>query len=170
MSRERRTLRYVDPHAPRGFLYRAYARFVNSRLGRWLSRRIVWKLDPIAMRLSRGRVGAGLILPTALLETRGARTGRVRRSVVIYFHDGDRPTIVASKMGQPNHPAWFHNARANPDVTFGGLPFTAVVVDDESTRARLFELADRVFPGYADYRERAAELGRAIPIIQLVAR
>ena len=44
----------------------------------------------------------------------------MRRNVVIYFHDGDRVTIVASKLGLPQHPAWFHNLRADPDVTFGG--------------------------------------------------
>ena len=41
----------------------------------------------------------GLVLPTALLETRGARTGRLRRNGVIYFHDGKRVTIIASKLG-----------------------------------------------------------------------
>jgi deazaflavin-dependent oxidoreductase (nitroreductase family) len=79
-------------------------------------------------------------------------------------------TIVASKLGLPAHPAWFHNVRANPDVTFGGRPFRAEVIDDESARARLWELADRVFPTYAVYRERAARVGRTIPIVQLVPR
>ena len=61
----------------------------------------------------------GLLLPTALLETRGARTGRARRNGVIYFHDGERVTIVASKLGLPQHPAWFHNLRVHPDVKLG---------------------------------------------------
>ena len=112
----------------------------------------------------------GLLLPTALLETRGARTGQTRRNGVIYFHDGDRVTIVASKLGLPQHPAWFHNLRAHPDVKLGGQPFQAVVVDDEVERARLWRLADRVFPAYARYRERAAAAGRAIPIVQLTPR
>ena len=79
-------------------------------------------------------------------------------------------TIVASKLGAPEHPSWFHNARANPDVLLGGRPFRAEVVEDEAERARLWELADRVFPPYAAYRERAARAGRTIPILQLVAR
>ena len=122
------------------------------------------------MRLTRGRVGLGLWLPTALLETRGARTGRVRRHVVLYFHDGERVTLMASKAGAPEHPAWFHNACANPDVTFGGEPFWAEVVDDEAERTRLWDLADRVFPAYAAYRERAARVGRTIPLLRLVPR
>ena len=77
------------------------------------------------MRLTRGRVGMGIGVPTALLETRGARSGAPRRNAVIYFHDGDRVTIVASKLGLPQHPAWFHNLRAHPEVTFGGIPMRA---------------------------------------------
>ena len=166
----RGALPYVDPRAPRGRLYRAYVRLVGTRVAGWLSRNIAWKVDPYLMRLTGGRLGVALILPTALLETRGARTGRVRRNVVIYFHDGDRVTIIASKLGMPEHPSWFHNARANPDVTFGGQPFRAEVIDDESARTRLWELADRVFPPYAAYRNRAARVGRTIPILQLVPR
>jgi deazaflavin-dependent oxidoreductase (nitroreductase family) len=163
-----RELRHVDPGKPRGRLYRAYARFAATRAMGWVSRKIVWKIDPVLMRLSRGRVGLGAGLPTALLETTGARTGEQRSNAVIYFHDGDRVTIVASKLGLPEHPAWFHNLRANPEVRLGGQPFRAEVVDDEGERARLWVLADRIFPGYASYRERADRSGRTIPIVQLV--
>jgi deazaflavin-dependent oxidoreductase (nitroreductase family) len=165
-----RPLPYVDPNARRGPLYRAYARLVGMRVMGRLSQLIVWRLDPVLMRLTGGRFGFGLLLPTALLETRGARTGEVRRNAVIYFNDGHRVTIIASKLGLPEHPSWYHNARANPDVTFGGHPYTAELIDDEASRTRLFALADRVFPPYAAYRARAAVAGRAIPILQLVPR
>lgn len=122
------------------------------------------------MRLTRGRLGMGLAMPTALLETRGARSGEPRSNVVIYFHDGERATIVASKLGLPRHPAWFHNLCANPDVTFGGIPMRATVVEDEAERARLWTLADRVFAPYAAYRREAAKANRTIPIVQLTAR
>ena len=163
-------LRRVDPAKPRGVLYRAFAWLTATRVIGRLSKAIVWKVDPLMMRLTRGRIGMGLLLPTALLETRGARTGQPRRNAVIYFHDGERVTIVASKLGLPQHPAWFHNLRADPDVTLGGQPFRAEVVDDPDERARLWELADRVFPGYAAYRERARGAGRTIPIVQLTPR
>jgi deazaflavin-dependent oxidoreductase (nitroreductase family) len=165
-----RELAYVDPNARRGALYRAFARLSSTRAMGWLSRKVAWKLDPLLLRLTRGRVGMGMSLPTALLETRGARSGEQRRNAVIYFHDGERVTIVASKLGLPQHPAWFHNLRAHPDVTLGGRPFTAHVVDDPSERDRLWQLADRVFSGYAAYRQRAAEAGRTIPIVQLTPR
>jgi deazaflavin-dependent oxidoreductase (nitroreductase family) len=119
------------------------------------------------MRVTGGRLGMGLTLPTALLETRGARSGAPRRNAVIYFNDGDRVTIVASKLGLPENPAWFHNLRAHPDVTFGGVQMRATVVGDEAERQRLWTLADRVFAPYAAYRREAAKAGREIPIVQL---
>jgi deazaflavin-dependent oxidoreductase (nitroreductase family) len=165
-----RDLPHVDPNERRGVIYRACARILGTRPMGWVSRRLVWKLDPLLLRISRGRLGMGLLLPTALLETRGARSGRLRRNAVIYFHDGERVTIVASKLGLPQHPAWFHNLRADPEVTFGGQPFRAEIIEDEQERTRLWLLADRVFPPYSDYRKRAARVGRVIPLVQLQRR
>jgi deazaflavin-dependent oxidoreductase (nitroreductase family) len=128
----------------------------------------MWKVDPWLMRATRGRVGMGLVLPTALLETRGARSGAVRRNAVLYFHDGERVTIVASKLGMPEHPAWFHNLRADPEVRLGGVAMRAEVVEDGAERRRLWALADNVFAPYAAYRREAAAAGREIPIVQLV--
>ena len=163
-----RELPYFDPRKRRGVIYRAYARLVGTRAVGWLSRKVGWRVDPLLLRLSGGRMGTGLVLPTALLETRGARTGQLRRNGVIYFHDGERVTIIASKLGLPQHPAWFHNLRVHPDVKLGGQPFRSEVVEDELERARLWELADRVFPAYATYRERAGRAGRTIPIVRLI--
>lgn len=164
-----RPLRYVDP-VPRGRLYGAFARFTASRLGFWLSRTIGWRVDPFLLRATGGRLGTGMFIPTALLETTGARSGETRRNGVIYFHDGERPTIVASKAGAPEHPAWLFNARANPEVKLNGRPYRAEVVSDEAERARLWALADNVFPPFESYRRSAAAAGRAIPILQLTGR
>lgn len=87
----------------------------------------------------------GLTMPTALLETRGARSGE--------------PT-----------PGWFHNLQASPGITFGGLSMRATVVSDEAECRRLWTLADRVFAPYAAYRREAAKANRTIPIVQLTAR
>lgn len=163
-------LKYVDPHIPRSSFSRAFAAFSNTRLGRFLSAKVVWKLDPYLLRATGSRVGMGLVLPTALLETRGARTGAVRRNGVIYFHDGERVTIIASRQGDARHPGWFHNLRAHPDVKFGGIPMRATVVTNEAERRRLWTLADRVFAPYAAYRRDAARTGRTIPIVQLTSR
>jgi deazaflavin-dependent oxidoreductase (nitroreductase family) len=162
-------LKYVDPSRPRGWFSRFYAALANTRLGRFMSVQVLWRVDPYLMRATGGRLGMALVLPTALLETRGAKSGALRRNVVIYFHDGDRVTIVASKLGFAEHPAWFHNLRANPDVRFGGIPMRATVVEDEAERRRLWALADRVFAPYAAYRREAAKAGRTIPVVQLTA-
>lgn len=160
--------RHVDPNRRRGKVFRAYGRvFGTTRPAMWFTRKVIWRADPVLLRLSGGRLSLAVGLPTALLETRGARTGEPRRHGVIYFHDGDRVTIIASKFGAPGNPAWFHNARANPDVLLNGQPHRAEVVGDEQERARLWALADAVFPPFAIYRERAARVGRSIPILQL---
>ncbi len=76
-------------------------------------------------------------------------------------------TIIASKVGWPTHPAWYHNIRANPEVVFAGRRFRAETVEDEAERERLWAMADKVFPPFARYREWAAAAGRTIPIVQL---
>src|SRR4051812_33628004 len=68
------TLRYIDPRRPRSVVYRLYAALMGTRPFGWLSRRFVWKLDPVLLSLTRGRLRMGIGLPTALLETRGARS------------------------------------------------------------------------------------------------
>jgi deazaflavin-dependent oxidoreductase (nitroreductase family) len=163
-------LRHVDPHKRRGRPYRAVCRFSATRLGGWLSTNIAWKVDPHLLRLTRGRFSTAVPVAAALLETRGARTGQPRRNATLYFHDGDRVTIIASLRGWAQNPAWYYNLVENPEVVFGGLPFRAKVVKDEAERQRLWRLADRVYPPYADFREQALKAGRAIPIVQLVPR
>ncbi|HZX55311.1 MAG TPA: nitroreductase/quinone reductase family protein [Ilumatobacteraceae bacterium] len=119
------------------------------------------------MRITGGRLSTTLFVRSGLLETVGARTGRPRQNAVIYFHDGDRVTIVASKAGSPGHPSWYFNLKAHPDVKFAGTPMRATVVENEADRERLWVLADNVFPAFATYRRDASKANRIIPIIQL---
>jgi deazaflavin-dependent oxidoreductase (nitroreductase family) len=144
------------------------ARFSATRLGGWLSVHFAWKIDPHLLKLTRGRFSTAAPLAAALLETRGARTGRPRRNATLYFHDGERVTIIASLRGWSRNPAWYYNLRQHPDVMFGGLPFRAEVVQDEAEQQRLWALADRVYPQYAGFRAQARKEGRVIPIVQLV--
>jgi deazaflavin-dependent oxidoreductase (nitroreductase family) len=151
-------------------VYLAVGRFSTTKAGLWLARKVAWKLDPLLLRLSKGRFSTTGPVASAVLETRGARTGQPRRNATLYFHDGDRVTIVASKQGAPESPAWFYNLRKHPEVVYGGLPFRAEIVEDEAERQRLWVLADQVFPQYGEYRAWAAKAGREIPIVQLVPR
>jgi deazaflavin-dependent oxidoreductase (nitroreductase family) len=163
-------LRYVDPYRRRGRLYLAVARFATTKLGMWLSETFAWKLDPYLLKLTGGRLRSTGPVASALLESRGARTAQPRRNATLYFHDGERVTIIASKRGSPTNPAWYYNLREHPDVVFGGLPFRAEIVEDEAERERLWDLADRVFPPFAEYRTWAGKAGRVIPIVQLSPR
>lgn len=164
------TLRYVEANREAGAVGRVYAAFAATRFARFVSRYVSWKLDPLLLRATRGRLATTLVFPTAVLETTGAKSGARRRNAVIYFHDGDRVTIVASNAGSPRHPSWYHNLRAHPDVVFGGVAMRAAVVCDEAERERLWGLAERIFPAFASYRRDAAKVQRRIPIIQLTDR
>ena len=148
-------------------------RLAGSRLMLWFESTLAWRifgwrLVPRLVRLTGGRLSLIPAVRTALLETKDARNGRPHRRVVIYFHDGERVTIIPSKGGLPEDPFWYENAMAEPNVVFGGQSFRAELVLDEAQQARLWALADRYFPPYAAYRARAGRSGRRIPILQLV--
>jgi deazaflavin-dependent oxidoreductase (nitroreductase family) len=51
---------------------------------------------------------------TLLLTTRGRRSGKLRRTALIYGRDGDAYLVVASQGGDPKHPAWYLNLLAEP--------------------------------------------------------
>jgi deazaflavin-dependent oxidoreductase (nitroreductase family) len=51
-----------------------------------------------------------------LLHTTGKRTGRIRRTPLAAFEDGDDLIVIASKGGAPVHPSWFWNLKADPTV------------------------------------------------------
>ena len=151
-----------------GPVARVYSRFATTRLARFLSRHLSWKLDPWLLRVSGGRLSTTLFFPTRVLETRGAKTGARRRNAVIFFADGDDILIAASNAGAPSHPSWFFNLVADPDVVFDERPVRASVVTDDTDR--LWAIADRVFPAFATYRRDAAKVGRTIPLVRLTSR
>jgi len=124
------------------------------------------------LRANGGKATSGPFMgrDLVILTTKGAKTAEVRENPVVYSRDADNYVIVASKGGSPTNPAWYYNLRNHPNVVFGGLPLRAEIVEDEAERQRLWDLADRVYPQYADFREQAGKAGRIIPIIQLVPR
>jgi hypothetical protein len=87
-SRLAAKLRHVDPTDPPGVFVRAYAAFAASRIARFISRHFNWKVDPLLLRLTRGRLATTLVFRTAVLETHGARSRALRRNAITYFHDG----------------------------------------------------------------------------------
>jgi deazaflavin-dependent oxidoreductase (nitroreductase family) len=163
-------LRPVDANRSPGLLRRLFSAAVTTRPALFVSRNVSWHLDPLLLRLTRGRVATTMMVPTAVLETVGARTGAVRHNAVVYWHDGPRVVIAASQAGAPTNPAWYYNLVARPNVKIGGIPMHATQVDDAQECQRLWQLGDRVFPAFAVYRRRAAAAGRNIPVIVLTPK
>ncbi|KWX65536.1 nitroreductase/quinone reductase family protein [Mycobacterium sp. NAZ190054] len=162
-------LRYVDPHRRRGPGYDQGVRFGRSRIGQFMARHIARRTDPLLFRLTGGRVNMGPIV-NAPLRTVGAKSGKPRVVQLTYFHDGSDVILIASNFGGSTHPQWYHNLKAHPDCEFGQERFTAQQVTDPDEYRRLYELAERVYAGYADYREMTADTGRQIPIFRLTPR
>ena len=160
-----------DPRAPRPRYARWLEAFARTRIGRSFGINVVARLDPLLLKASGGRLGLFVGGPTASLTTIGAHSGVPRTAAIFYFSDGEDVILVASNFGQDHHPAWYHNLKAHPRATLSRSGVTAQYiaeeVDDEGERARLFELADALYQGYADYRERTAAVGRRVPIMRL---
>jgi deazaflavin-dependent oxidoreductase (nitroreductase family) len=141
---------------------------VSSRPGSWFYVHVAPHLDRGLLRLTGGRVTTAGRGRVGFLIVRGARTGVERTTPLVWTPDGDKVLLVASRGGDVKHPAWYLNARANPDVRFSidGVerPYRARTATAEE-RARLWELANRRYPGYAVYARRAGD--REIPIVVL---
>jgi deazaflavin-dependent oxidoreductase (nitroreductase family) len=156
-----------------GRLTASSSEFANKR-GIYMGRRST-KLHVALYRRTGGGIGGRLPgWPEArigLIDHIGARSGVKRTSPLMYHEIGDSIAVVASKAGQPTHPAWFHNLKANPDTT---IQIGSVVrevrarVATEEERDRLWPRFVASYPGYEFYRRNAK--GRRIPIVMLDPR
>jgi deazaflavin-dependent oxidoreductase (nitroreductase family) len=102
-----------------------------------------------------------------LLTTTGAQSGEPRLSPLVYFKDGDRLFIVASKGGAPSHPDWYHNLREHPEVTveIGTETYQAKATAlEEPERAERFAVIAAEAPGFGEYQEKTT---RVIPVVEL---
>lgn len=100
-----------------------------------------------------------------LLTTTGARTGRKHRIPLGALDIGGRLVVVASAMGSPKHPAWYHNIRHNPLVTVetDAETFEAMAALSPD-RDELFAEVIAREPGFADYQARTT---RVLPVVEL---
>lgn len=127
-------------------------------------------------RTNGGKVGGQFDgAPLLLLHTVGAKSGQPRVNPMMYLPDGDRYVVFASYAGNPKNPAWYHNLRANPDVTVelpgpgGGVEtFPARAVNVEGAeRDALYARQAELYPGFAEYQDKT---DRTIPVVALVRR
>ncbi len=119
-------------------------------------------------RANGGKVGGMFAgAPLLLLTTIGAKSGQPRVAPLAYTTDNGRLVIIASKGGAPTNPDWFHNLRANPDVTVevGTDTFAARATIPEGTeRQRLFDQMAAQMPDFAEYQRNTT---RKIPVVVL---
>ncbi|HMC07684.1 MAG TPA: nitroreductase/quinone reductase family protein [Solirubrobacterales bacterium] len=144
---------------------------VSSRPGSWFYVHVAPHLDRALLRLTGGTLTTAGRGRVGYLKVRGARSGVGRVTPLVWTRDGDNLLLVASRGGDVRHPAWYRNVVANPEVSFSAdgseRRYRARTATAEE-RPRMWELADRRYPGYAVYRRRAG--ARELPIVVLEPR
>lgn len=104
---------------------------------------------------------------TLLLTTRGRKTGKLRRTALIYGRDGDRYLVVASSGGARTHPSWYLNLREDPEVQVQvgeeRLDARAVTASAEE-RPRVWRTMASIWPEYERYQTKTS---REIPVVIL---
>jgi deazaflavin-dependent oxidoreductase (nitroreductase family) len=105
-----------------------------------------------------------------ILHTIGRKSGQTRKHPLIYGRAGDDYVIVASKGGAPDHPGWYKNLVAHPDVTIQVwdqlVPVTARTASPEEKR-QLWPTMTKEWPAYDSYQEKTE---RDIPLVILRRR
>ena len=106
-------------------------------------------------------------MPVVVLTSKGARSGKLRKTPLMRVeHDGDY-AVVASLGGAPQHPVWYFNLKADPHVEIQDGPARSDRVARElsgSERDQWWERAVAAYPDYADYQRKTE---RVIPLFVL---
>ncbi|MFD5626696.1 MULTISPECIES: nitroreductase family deazaflavin-dependent oxidoreductase [unclassified Streptomyces] len=130
-----------------------------------------WVRDQVELYESSGGTEGttlqGSKMPVVILTTRGAKSGKIRKSPVMRVeHDGSY-AAVASLGGAPKNPVWYYNIRAEPRLELQDgaerRDYTAREVTGEE-KARWWERAVAAYPAYADYQKKT---DRQIPVFVL---
>src|SRR3984957_7899925 len=110
---------------------------------------------------------AEMTVPSLLLTTTGRKSGEKFIFPLFYGETGNSYIIVASKGGAPEHPGWYRNLLANPEVEIqvGTKKFNARArTTSGAERAQLWDKALQFWPPYADYEKKTE---RQIPVVVL---
>lgn len=103
-----------------------------------------------------------------LLTTKGRKSGEERTHALIFREVGGDYILVASKGGDPQHPAWFLNMEANPEdieVQIKADRFKVRHrVAEGAEREHLWKLMNEVWPDYEQYQTKT---DRQIPVLVL---
>ncbi|MFC7594723.1 nitroreductase family deazaflavin-dependent oxidoreductase [Terrabacter sp. GCM10028922] len=105
--------------------------------------------------------------PVVLLTMRGARTGAVRKVPLMRVEHEGAFAAVASKGGAPEHPQWYRNMLAHPDIEVQAgtetFPARARELSGEE-REQWWERCVAAYPPYAEYQTKT---DRLIPVFVL---
>ena len=117
---------------------------------------------------SGGTEGTTLFdMPVIVLTSRGARSGKLRKTPLMRVEHDGRYAVVASQGGAPTHPVWYFNLVADPHVELQDGPtksdWTARELTGEE-KALWWGRAVAAYPDYADYQKKT---DRQIPVFVL---
>ncbi|AFM18852.1 deazaflavin-dependent nitroreductase family protein [Mycolicibacterium chubuense NBB4] len=102
--------------------------------------------------------------PIVLFTTTGAKSGQKRYVPLMRVEENGKYAMVASKGGDPRHPLWYHNVKANPTVTVQDGDKVATLTARElegEEREHWWALAVEAYPPYAEYQTKT---DRLIPV------
>ncbi|MFF1926377.1 nitroreductase family deazaflavin-dependent oxidoreductase [Streptomyces sp. NPDC058221] len=106
-------------------------------------------------------------MPVIILTTRGAKSGKIRKTPLMRVEHNGAYAVVASQGGAPKHPVWYHNLVADPRAELQDGPVRQDMTVREVTgdeKAIWWERAVEAFPDYADYQKKT---DRQIPVLVL---
>jgi deazaflavin-dependent oxidoreductase (nitroreductase family) len=106
-------------------------------------------------------------MPVVILTSRGAKSGKIRKTPLMRVEHGGNYAVVASKGGAPEHPVWYYNLVADPHVELQDGPVKTDRIARQITgdeKAEWWGYAVAAYPDYADYQ---AKTDRTIPVFVL---
>lgn len=108
--------------------------------------------------------------PVVLVTMRGAKTGALRKVPLMRVEHEGQFAIVASQGGAPEHPQWYWNLRANPDVEVQDGTETFPARARELEGKERFDWWVRAVDAYPPYAEYQVRTQRLIPLFLLERR
>jgi deazaflavin-dependent oxidoreductase (nitroreductase family) len=111
--------------------------------------------------------GADMGLQIVLMTSRGARSGKLRKTPVMRVEHGGLYAVVGSKAGADESPAWCENLRADPHVELRDGPVVSERQARELAGEERAEWWGRAVLSYPTYAEYQALTERQIPVFVL---
>ena len=146
----------------------AVSSFSRSKLFRTVGPTIMPPLEKAIRAITGGRVQmSGLIVPSLVLHTIGAKSGLERDSTLMYCPDGDTMLVTGSNFARESHPAWTTNLIKNPDVAVSVKGRRIAVRADRIADDQLDVVWDTIQSQWPNYREYERQAGRALRIFRL---